>query len=104
MAGVPVIFRAMVESARPMLTGGAPMLSWSFRVPMPEGEVAEPLRALAAAWPDVGFGSYPFFRGGLGTTLVARSADRPRLEAAAAALRAMLAGLGVEAAGETPPV
>lgn len=103
MAGVPAIFRAMVDSARPMLTGGAPMLSWSFRVPLAEGVVAEPLRALAAAWPDVGFGSYPYFRGGLGTTLVARSTDRPRLEAAAGALRAMLADLGLAAAGETPP-
>jgi molybdenum cofactor synthesis domain-containing protein len=103
MAGVPAIFRAMVESARPMLTGGDPVLSWSFRVPRPEGEIAEPLRALAAEWPEVSFGSYPFFRGGLGTTLVARSADRKRLTAAAAALRAMLAGLGAADVAETAP-
>lgn len=103
MAGVPAIFRAMVESARPMLTGGDPVLSWSFRVPRPEGEIAEPLRALAADWPEVSFGSYPFFRGGLGTTLVARSSDRVRLTAAAAALRAMLAGLGAEDVAETAP-
>ena len=103
MAGVPAIFRAMVESVRPMLVGGDPMLSWSFRVPIAEGVVAEPLRALAAAWPGVSFGSYPFFRGGLGTTLVARSADRARLTAAAEALRVMLATLGAAAPGETPP-
>jgi molybdenum cofactor synthesis domain-containing protein len=103
MAGVPAIFRAMVESARPMLTGGDPVLSWSFRVPRPEGEIAEPLRALAAEWPEVSFGSYPFFRGGLGTTLVARSSDRARLTAAAAALRAMLAGLGAADVAETAP-
>jgi molybdenum cofactor synthesis domain-containing protein len=103
MAGVPAIFRAMVESAAPMLTGGEPVLSWSFRVPLPEGEVAEALRAVAAARPGVSLGSYPFFRGGLGTTLVARSSDRAALEEAAAALRAMLAGLGVENAAETPP-
>lgn len=103
MAGVPAIFQAMVESARPMLTGGEPMLSWSFRVPMAEGEVAEALRALAAAWPDVGMGSYPFFRGGMGTTLVLRCTSRARLEAAAAALRAMLTEMGAEGVSETAP-
>ena len=103
MAGVPAIFQAMVESVRPLLTGGDPMLSWSFRVPMPEGDVAEALRALAAQWPDVGMGSYPFFRGGMGTTLVLRCTDAARLAAAADALRAMLAGMGAEGVSETAP-
>ena len=103
MAGVPAIFQAMVESAAPMLTGGAPMLSWSFRVPVPEGMIAEPLGRLAAAWPKVSFGSYPFYRGGLGTTLVARCADRAMLEQVAEALRAMLFDLQPNDIAETPP-
>lgn len=103
MAGVPAIFQAMVESAAPMLTGGAPMLSWSFRVAVPEGVVAAPLGALAREQPAVSFGSYPFYRGGHGTTLVARSSDRSALEAAAVALRAVLTELGAGDVAETPP-
>jgi molybdenum cofactor synthesis domain-containing protein len=103
MAGVPAIFQAMVESAAPMLTGGAPMLSWSFRVALPEGVVAAPLGALAKARPGVSFGSYPFYRGGHGTTLVARSSDRAALGDAAEALRAVLADLGAGEVAETPP-
>lgn len=103
MAGVPAIFAAMLEGVLPTLAGGPPVLAWSFRVPLPEGDVATPLAALAAAHPGVSVGSYPFFRGGLGTTLIARSADRAALAAAADALRAMLAGLGAAAVAETPP-
>jgi len=103
MAGVPAIFQAMVESVRPTLTGGAPVLAWSFRAAVAEGDLAGPLRALASAMPEVSFGSYPFFRGGLGATLVARSADRAALARAADALRAMLADLGAGKVSETPP-
>ncbi|SEA11108.1 competence/damage-inducible protein A [Rubrimonas cliftonensis] len=103
MAGVPAIFAAMLEGLLPTIDGGAPVLAWSFRAAMPEGELAGPLTALAAAHPDVGFGSYPFHRGGLGSTLVARSSDRVALERAAEALRAMLASLGCTGAAETPP-
>jgi molybdenum cofactor synthesis domain-containing protein len=103
MAGVPAIFEAMLEGVLPTLVGGPPVLAWSFRVPLPEGDVATPLAALAAAHRGVSVGSYPFFRGGLGTTLIARSADREALEGAAAALRAMLARLGAEGVAETPP-
>jgi molybdopterin-biosynthesis enzyme MoeA-like protein len=103
MAGVPAIFAAMLEGVRPTLAGGPPVLSWSFRVPIPEGEIAEALRALAEASPRVSFGSYPFYRGGLGTTLVVRSADRAALDAAAGALRALLHAMGSAEVAETPP-
>jgi molybdenum cofactor synthesis domain-containing protein len=104
MAGVPAIFAAMLESVRPTLVGGPPMLSWSLRAAVPEGDVAEELGALAADFaPAVSFGSYPFYRGGLGVTLVARSADRAALERAAEALRALLAGRGAGPIEETPP-
>ena len=103
MAGVPAIFAAMLEGVAPTLQGGAPMLSWSLRAPIPEGDVAEALRALDAEHPEVALGSYPFYRGGLGVTLVARAQDRAALERAAAALRAMLATKGVTDIAETPP-
>lgn len=104
MAGVPAIFAAMMENVRPMLTGGAPVLSWSFRAPVPEGDIATALRDLASAHPGVSFGSYPFYRGGMGTTLVARSSDRQALTAAAAGLRDMLSELGAGDIAETAPI
>ncbi len=103
MAGVPAIFAAMVENVRPMLTGGAPVLSWSFRAPVPEGDIATALRDLAAAHPGVSLGSYPFYRGGMGTTLVARSSDRAALTPGAAGLRAMLGAIVRDEIAETPP-
>lgn len=81
MAGVPAVFTAMVESLLPGLTGGAPMRSVSVRIEQPEGQVAEPLAALAKAFPDVSIGSYPFVQNGVfGTNLVARSTDETLLK------------------------
>ena len=102
MAGVPAVFEVMLEGLRPRLTGGPPMLSHAFRVAVPEGDIAGPLRALAGAHPEVSMGSYPFYSKGLGTTLILRCADRAALGNAAAALRVVLAGLGVNIE-ETPP-
>jgi molybdenum cofactor synthesis domain-containing protein len=103
MAGVPSIFAAMLDSVKPTLTGGPPVLSHALRAPLPEGDIAEALGAVAAAHPGVSIGSYPSFRGGLGTTLVARCADRAALAAAVADIRALCAAHGVEAMQETPP-
>jgi molybdenum cofactor synthesis domain-containing protein len=103
MAGVPAIFAAMLEGVRSTLSGGPPVLSWSFRAPIPEGDIADALRQLAGGNPRVSFGSYPFYRGGLGTTLVVRSADRAALDAAAGALRALLRAMDAGEVAETPP-
>jgi molybdenum cofactor synthesis domain-containing protein len=103
MAGVPAIFQAMVESVRPEIQGGPPMLSHAFRVPLAEGDLAGPLGEVAAAHPAVSFGSYPFYQGGFGASIVARCADAAALAAAAEALRAMCAALGAEGVSETPP-
>ncbi|MDF2232715.1 molybdopterin-binding protein [Albimonas sp. CAU 1670] len=104
MAGVPLIFNAMVESVRPTLEGGAPMLSHAFRIPLAEGDIAGPLAELAAAHPDISFGSYPFYQGGYGATIVARSQDRDELAQAAQALRAMCKALGATDVTELPPI
>jgi molybdenum cofactor synthesis domain-containing protein len=102
MAGVPAIFKVMLDGIRPRLTGGPPVLSHAFRVEMPEGDLAGPLGKLAEAHPDVSMGSYPFYSKGPGATLILRCADRAALGRAVEALRVVLAGLGV-AFEETPP-
>ena len=90
MAGVPRIFEAMVASVLPGLTGGAPLLSHSLRVERGEGEIAAGFGALAAEYPDLSMGSYPFIHNGLhGTNLVIRGTDAERLEAAMARLKAL---------------
>lgn len=89
MAGVPEVFQAMVAGLLPGLRGGAPLLSRSLLVMAPESSVADPLRALAEAHPEVSLGSYPFTAGGrYGTNLVVRSTDAAALDTAFAALSA----------------
>jgi molybdenum cofactor synthesis domain-containing protein len=95
MAGVPAIFEAMLAGLLPRLTGGRPLLSESLHVERPEGEVAEPLRAVAARHPGVAIGSYPFNRGGVpGCSLVLRAHDADLLATARRDLEAMLTEAG----------
>ncbi len=83
MAGVPNIFQAMVASVLPKLTGGPPLLSQSLRVDRGEGEIAGPFGTLAAEFPDLSMGSYPFIQNGAhGTNLVVRGTDPGRLDQA----------------------
>jgi molybdenum cofactor synthesis domain-containing protein len=82
MAGVPTIFEAMLASVLPTLTGGAPMLSQSFRVVRGEGDIAEALGQLAKDHPEVSIGSYPFHRDGVhGSNIVVRSQDGAAVDA-----------------------
>jgi len=97
MAGVPAIFQAMVAGLVPRLACGRPLATASARAMVPEGELAGPLAALAAAHPAVAIGCYPFFEDGrLGANLVLRSADADALAAAEAAVGALLASLAAE--------
>ena len=83
MAGVPTIFQAMVASVLPTLTGGAPLLSQSLRIARGEGEIAGPLADLAAEFPDLSFGSYPFQKdGAYGANVVVRGQHGARVDAA----------------------
>lgn len=83
MAGVPSIFKAMVASVLPTLTGGAPLLSRSLRVVRGEGDIAGPLGAFAAEHPDLSVGSYPFQENGVyGANLVVRGQDEAALDTA----------------------
>ena len=90
MAGVPNVFQAMVASILPTLTGGTPLTSRSLRVERGEGDIAGPLAELAAAHPDLTFGSYPFQRDGrYGANIVVRGTDPGAVDAALARLEAL---------------
>ena len=92
MAGVPNIFEAMLAGVIPTLTGGAPLLSQSLRINRGEGEIAGPFGALAADYPDLSMGSYPFIQNGAhGTNLVIRGTDAARLDQAMVRLAALFA-------------
>ncbi len=97
LAGVPVVMRAMFQSLKHQLDGGAPVRSASLAVHLSEGQIADGLGRLQERYPDIDIGSYPFYRGKrYGTSLVCRSSDEARLEAALAELRELLVGLGGE--------
>ena len=93
MAGVPRIFEAMAALILPGLKAGTPAESRNWRVNLGEGTIAAGFAALAAEYPDLTMGSYPFSRNGaFGTTLVIRGRDRQRLEAAYARLMSLFPG------------
>lgn len=88
MAGVPEVFRAMVEAILPSLPTGRPPVSESLDLPRGESDVADDLKAVAEAYPDLSLGSYPWHRDGTyGTVLVVRGLDPARVAAAMAELK-----------------
>jgi len=83
MAGVPSVFRAMVASVLPTLTGGKPLLSQTLRVNRGEGDIAANLSALAQDFDDLSIGCYPFqVNGVFGANVVVRGTDGARIDAA----------------------
>jgi len=83
MAGVPKVFEAMVASVLPGLTGGTPLLSQTWRVSKPEGEIAGPLRKLVEEFPELSFGSYPYSMNGVfGANIVVRGTEGAQVDAA----------------------
>lgn len=83
MAGVPSVFRAMVASVLPTLTGGAPLLSQTLRVNRGEGDIASTLSTLAEDFADLSIGCYPFQKDGVfGANVVVRGTDGARIDAA----------------------
>lgn len=98
LAGVPRIFEAMLAEILPGLTGGPKMLARNLRILRGEGEIAAAFAALAADYPDLRLGSYPFHHtGGHGTDLVLRGTDAARLAAAHEALVALFGADAVQA-------
>jgi molybdenum cofactor synthesis domain-containing protein len=99
LAGVPAIARAMLEALAPLLPQGRKVHAITIASPVAEGQVAAGLAAIQKAHADTAIGSYPHFRddGGFGVQLVVRGRDGGAVEAAAAAIEAHLAALGVAA-------
>ena len=92
MAGVPSVFQTMVASVIPTLTGGAPLLSQTLRIERGEGDIAGPLAELAADFPTLSIGSYPFQRNGAyGANIVIRGADGTQVDAAMTRLASLFA-------------
>ena len=89
MAGVPSVFKAMVASVLPKLTGGAPLLSRTLQLFRGEGDIAGPLGDFAQEFPDLFVGSYPFQKDGIyGANIVVRGSDPATLDAAMQTLEA----------------
>src|SRR5690606_15344465 len=92
MAGVPEVFRGMVDWLIPRLPSGRPVQSQSVEVRRGESDVAEDLKAIAGEFPDLSMGSYPFHdETGWGTNLVVRGLDATRVAEAMAVLKERLA-------------
>ena len=97
MAGIPTIMQAMFDSLSHRLVGGKPMQSRSVTVEKGESFIANELAGVQDSFPEVEIGSYPFNRNGtFGTRLVLRSTEDEVLAAAAAAVAALIAKLGIE--------
>jgi molybdenum cofactor synthesis domain-containing protein len=92
MAGVPSIMQAMLDAVAPRLAIGRKMLSRSISAGLKEGDFGTPLGELQKRFPDVSIGSYPHYDEAVGftTTLVLRSRDAARLDAAETEVLAML--------------
>lgn len=89
MAGVPKIFRAMLENVLPTLKTGVPVSSRAVPADRPEGEIGTALGQLQLEHPDVSIGSYPRFRseGGFSVEIVLRGRSEAALDLAESAVR-----------------
>lgn len=97
LAGVPSIMRAMLDTLKNRLVGGAPVLSRTVRAALPESRVADGLGEIQGRYPQLDIGSYPFFAGGrYGTSLVLRGTNSAELDTAADEIAALVRGFGVE--------
>lgn len=89
MAGVPSIFREMVAAVLSTLENGTPRVVREVSFGVGEGRIAAPLTALAADYPDLQFGSYPFAAEGVrATSIVVKGYDVARIDEALARLQA----------------
>lgn len=93
MAGVPSIMRAMFDSIKSELKGGAKISSKTLTAYLTEGQLAEGMAQIQNRFPEVEIGSYPFMKNGrLGTSIVSRSSNQERLEACYDTLKTFLMG------------
>jgi molybdenum cofactor synthesis domain-containing protein len=91
LAGVPNIAQAMMDNVVAQLKHGPAIHSVAYSGSVPESRLAEELRAIATAYPQLDIGSYPWFRlGGYGTSLVVRGTDAAAVKAAGDAVFTLL--------------
>ncbi len=92
MAGVPKIFRAMLEEVLKSIPGGVRRVSASLIFDAPESELAGPLGEIAADYQDLQIGSYPFRKDGrTGVNVVITGPDGMQVNAAEARARTVMA-------------
>ncbi|MEQ3650990.1 molybdopterin-binding protein [Hyphomonas sp.] len=99
LAGVPSVARAMLEDIGPRLETGAVIHKITIRGRgLREGDIAEPLGALAKEMPDVALGSYPWFRGigDNGVHLVASTIQENLIPLITDKLEAIISATGVQ--------
>lgn len=73
MAGVPKIFKAMLEELLKKIDGGIPRSGASIVFHTQEGEIASGLSDIASHYPNVQIGSYPFHNeNGFGVNVVVK--------------------------------
>ncbi len=103
MAGVPQVFQAMVDNVLPMLRTGAKMLSRAIPCPYGEGDIGTLLAAIQKAHPATSIGSYPKYDGQrFSTELIVRARETDALDAAAAAVEAMIVQLTAQKTATNP--
>jgi len=94
LAGQPRAMQVMLEAALPQLNAGTPLHMRQVDAWVMESQIAEALTAVQDRFPEVDIGSYPYrLEGRPGTALVARGPEAPKVEAAFAALQALLASV-----------
>lgn len=90
MAGVPSVFRAMVTAVMPRLTGGQPLIARSLNINRGESDIAGPLADLAARFPALSIGSYPYHHEGVyGANIVIRGKNTDQVNEAMEQLTAL---------------
>ncbi|MCJ8191884.1 competence/damage-inducible protein A [Sphingomicrobium aestuariivivum] len=97
MAGIPHITAGMLEGLTGTLEGGRPLVSVTVGAFSPESEIADLLREVVKAHPDVALGSYPFFKEGrYGSNFVMRAEGEEVAAACAEDLARKLRAAGYE--------
>ncbi len=111
MAGIPSVVRGMLEDVPHRIKGGMVVEARTVSATgAREADLAPALSELAAAMPDLSFGSYPWMRPGtpdaprFGVNLVVRGADPDALDAAEQKLADLIRNAGGDVAGpdDTP--
>jgi len=93
MAGVPKIFEAMLAGVLSEIAGGQPLISQTWRIDLPEGDIATPLAELAGRHPALAIGSYPFNdQGRFGSNIVVRGTDGAEVSAVIGELATLFPG------------